>query len=145
MNLSDIVLPLHLLTLTFVAWTVIRADHMGFNWIRGNVRVLDAGKVAKLHTQTWYGLAGMIVTGLVLFWPAHEYILSSSLPQFVMKMAFVSALIFNGFVIGSLQKIALTKSYKELTLGEKFPLILSGGISTLSWLGAATMAFFLLP
>lgn len=145
MTISDIVLPLHLLVLAFVAWTVLLADHMGFNWIRGKVRTLDAKQVEKLHKRTWYGLAGMIVTGLILFWPAKDYILAYSLPQFVMKMSFVAALVFNGLVIGSLQKIALTKPYRELSLGEKTPLILSGGISTLSWLGAAIMALFLLP
>lgn len=143
MNLSQFLLPLHLLVLAFVAWTVVHADHMGFNWIRGKSRVLDEAQVAKLHRNTWLGLAGMIATGLLLFWPLHEYLLTR--PQFFIKMFFVLALIANGFAIGRLQKIALTKSYAELTWGERLPLMISGAVSTLAWVGAATMAFFLIP
>jgi hypothetical protein len=145
MNPQDVILPLHILVLTFVAWTVISADHMGFDWIRGKVRHLDEVKVRKLHRDTWLGLCGMILTGAFLFWPAHNYILTYSLLPFVIKMSCVTALIINGFAIGRLQKVALTKSFAELTKGEKLPLIISGAVSTIGWLGAAAMAFFLLP
>lgn len=143
MSSHEIFLTLHLLVLTFVAWTVFHADHMGFNWITGKTRVLDEAKVKTLHRNTWLGLTGMIATGLLMFWPLHEYLLTR--PQFYIKMFFVAALIANGFAIGNLQKIALTKSYAELTWGERLPLMISGAVSTLGWIGAATMAFFLLP
>lgn len=144
MNLNDIVvLPLHLLVLAYVAWTVYRADHMGFDWIRGKIRVLDEARVEKLHLHTWLGLTGMIVTGLLLFWPARDYLLAR--PQFYVKMVFVGALIINGLVIGNLQKVALRRSYAELSTREKLPLMISGAVSTLSWLGASALAFFLLP
>jgi hypothetical protein len=143
MDTSDIFLMLHLLTLSFVAWTVFRADHMGFDWMRGKIDVLDAVKVHVLHRNTWIGLCGMILTGFLMFWPMREYLLIR--PQFYTKMAFVITLILNGFVIGYLQKVALVKAYAELTTKEKLPLMISGAISTIGWLGAATTAFFLLP
>jgi hypothetical protein len=143
MDASDIFLTLHLLTLTFVAWTVLHADHMGLQWLQGKLKTLDERVVKKLHRNTWIGLCGMILTGFLMFWPMREYLLTR--PQFYTKMAFVLTLIVNGFVIGYLQKVALTKSYAELTRQEKLPLMISGAVSTVGWLGAAAMAFFILP
>ncbi|MEZ0209115.1 MAG: hypothetical protein ACAH17_02995 [Candidatus Paceibacterota bacterium] len=143
MDASQILLPLHLLTLTFVIFTVVQADHMGFAWIRGKIAVLKEDKVRTLHRNTWLGLCGMILTGFLMFWPMREYLLTR--PQFFAKMAFVLTLIVNGFVIGHLQKVALTKSFKELSLKEKLPLMISGIVSTLGWLGAMLGGYYLLP
>jgi hypothetical protein len=143
MNLHEIFLPVHLLILVFVAWTVVHADHMGFAWVRGKVRTLDERKVARLHRHTWYGLIGMIITGVLMFIPLHTFLLAR--PQFYAKMAFVFALNINGFAIGRLQKVAFVKSFKELSTREKLPLMISGAVSTLCWLGAAAGGFYLLP
>ncbi len=143
MNLHTAVLPFHILILVYVAWTVLHADHMAFSWIRGKVNTLDEKKVNRLHRHTWYGLVGMIVTGVLMFIPLHEFLLTR--PQFYVKMAFVLALVINGFVIGHLQKVAFNKSFKELTAREKIPLFISGAVSTLCWLGAAAGGFYLLP
>lgn len=137
------ILPIHLLILAFIAWTVVHADHMGFNWIRGKTRTLDATKVRKLHRNTWIGLCGMILTGFIMFWPLREYLLHR--PQFWIKMAFVFTLVTNGFVIGRLQNLATHKPYASLTLREKMPIFISGAASSIAWIGAAIMAFFLLP
>lgn len=141
--MSDILLPLHLITLGFIFWTIIRADHLAFSWIRGKVSTLPKEKVQKYHRNTWIGLSGMLLTGFLLFLPMREFLLTR--PQFYAKMAFVVTLIANGFAIGHLQKIALTKSFKQLTLKEKIPLFVSGGISTLAWIGAALGGLFLIP
>jgi len=114
---------------------------MGFEWIIGKRETLDEQTVRKLHRSTWIGLSGMIATGFLMFWPMREYLLGR--PQFYTKMFFVLALIGNGFVIGRLQKVALTRPFTELTTREKAPLMISGAVSTLGWLGAATMAFFI--
>lgn len=142
-NFHNIYLYLHFAVLAFVAWTVFQADHLGFDWIRGKTRTLDGSKVSKLHRATWIGLAGMIMTGLLLFWPMREFLLTQ--PPFYVKMAFVAALLINGAVIGRLQKVATSKAYSELTAKEKLPLIISGAVSTVSWTGAAVVAFFLIP
>lgn len=85
----------------------------------------------------------MIITGFLMFWPMREYLFTR--PQFYAKMAFVVTLIVNGFVIGHLQDVATKKWFKELTLKEKLPLFISGGVSTLAWLGAAIGGFYILP
>lgn len=141
MDLSDILLPLHLLTLAFVAWTAFHADHMGLAWMRGKIKVLDDAKVRKLHNRTWIGLSLMIVTGFLMFWPMREYLMGR--PQFWAKMFFVLALIINGFAIGRLQKVSTTREYADLSDREKAPLLISGAVSTISWISAATLAFFL--
>lgn len=139
--MEKIILPLHLLTLTFVGWNILHADHLGFNWIRGKVLTLDKHKVEKYHKNIWTGLILMIVTGFFLFWPMHEYLLGRL--QFWVKMAFVVTLICNAFVVGYLQKKISGKEFKELTLSQKIPLFISGAISTLAWLGAFAGAFYI--
>ena len=141
--MEKIILPFHFASLAFVAWNVLHADHMGFNWIRGTVAKLDEKQVRKYHYGTWIGLGLMITTGLLLFSQSYEYLLTR--PQFYVKMGFVVALIINGFIIGGLQKTAITKTYASLSTKEKIPLFLSGGISTLCWLGAVAGGYFLFP
>jgi hypothetical protein len=140
--MEDIFLPLHLLTLAFIAWNVFRADHLGLSWMRGKVMVLDKVKVEKYHKNIWIGLGLMIFTGLFLFWPLSEYLLTR--PQFYVKMWFVGVLIINGIAIGRLNKVAQVKAFSALTSKEKLPLLISGAISTLGWLGAALGGLFLL-
>jgi len=139
--MPEIFLPIHFASILFIAWNVFHADHMGFDWIRGKVQTLDKDLVRKYHKRTWIGLGLMIVTGIGLFWPAKDMLLAR--PQFIIKMGFVLAIFINSFVIGALSKTSITKTYTSLSTKEKIPLIISGGISTISWLGATGMAFFL--
>ena len=83
----------------------------------------------------------MITTGLLLFWPGRSYLLERV--QFFVKMAFVTTLICNGFIIGNLQKIAITHAWGDLKVSQKLPLLISGSVSTLAWLGAFTGAFYI--
>ena len=121
----------------------ICADYFGMLWIREKRKTLNEKKLRTLHTQAWIGLGLMITTGLTLFWPMKEYLLT--LPQFYIKMAFVVTLICNGFVVGRLQKKASTRTFSSLSPRERTPLFISGAVSTLSWVGAIIAAFFLLP
>lgn len=141
--MSDIILPLHLLALAYAAWNIVHADHMGFTWMRGKVATLDPQVVAKYHRGSWIGLSLMIATGLALFWPMREFLLTR--PQFFVKMAFVATLVCNGFVIGKLQKTAETKTFASLSFTERLPLFISGAVSTLCWIGAALGGLFLIP
>ncbi len=141
--MSGIILPIHLLVLSFIAWNVVVADHMGFNWIRGKTRVLDALIVKKYHRRVWIGLGLMILTGLFLFWPLREFLLSRQ--QFYVKMTFIIILIINGFAVGKLQKVAETRTFLSLSLQERIPLFVSGTVSTLAWLGAAFGGLYLIP
>ena len=139
--MEKIWLPLHLLSLAFVTWNIVIADHLGFSWMRGRVLFLDKNKIQKYHHRSWIGLCLMIITGFFLFLPLKEYLLTR--PQFYIKMAFVVTLIINGFAIGHLQKISFTKSFKELTSKEKLPLFISGAVSTICWIMAALAALYL--
>lgn len=134
-------LPLHIISLTYVAWNIFHADHMGFNWMRGKIQKLDMATIKKYHTRTWIGLSLMIITGFALFFPMREYLLGRT--QFYIKMAFVVTLICNGFVINHLMKRATLHTFKELSFSQKLPLLISGGVSTLAWLGAVITAFFI--
>lgn len=143
MDINTIVLPLHLASLTYVAWNVVHADHLGFNWIRGKEQILDTLSVKKYHRGSWIGLGLMIVTGVILFFPMREFLLTR--PQFYVKMAFVITLVCNGLVIGKLQHVATSRTFASLTFSEKLPLFISGAVSTLAWVGATLGGFFLIP
>jgi hypothetical protein len=143
MDLHQIFLPVHLIILAYAVWTIIQADRMAMSWVFGKSRTLDAKKVNRHHRNVWIALSGMIVTGLLMFWPLREFLLTR--PQFYAKMAFVLTLVINGFIIGRLQNVAIEKPYAELTLKEKLPLFLSGGISGLCWILAAIGGFYLIP
>lgn len=139
--MQEIILPIHLLILTFIGITIVRADAMAFAWMRGKTPHLDETKVKKLHVHMWIGLALMILTGIIMFFPMREYFLHRV--QFFAKMAFVLILVINGLVIGYLQKKTFNRTYKELTLREKLPLMISGGVSAFAWLGAFVGGFFI--
>jgi hypothetical protein len=141
--MEKILLPLHFIVLGFTAWNVVLADHMGFSWIRGKVKTLDAREVKKYHYRVWTGLVLMIVTGFFLFWPLREFLLTRT--QFYVKMAFVAALVINSFVIGFLQETSITKTYASLTFKEKLPLFISGAVSTVCWILTAAAGFYLIP
>lgn len=143
MSTQDIILGLHLTTLGLVALTLFQADRHALNWVRGKEPVLSGKDLRKVHKRTWLGLSLMIATGLLLFWPRREFLLAH--PPFYIKMGFVIALVINGLVIGRLQKVAAEKTFASLSAKEKMPLFISGAVSTLSWAGAALVAFFLIP
>ncbi len=141
--MSEILVPLHLLILGFIAWNILKADHLGFSWIRGSIKTLDTKEVKKYHYRISTGLGLMVVTGLLLFWPMREYLLTR--PQFYVKMTFVVTLIVNSFVIAYLQKIPTVKSFSSLSPQEKVPLFISGGISTACWVLTALAGLYLIP
>lgn len=141
--MEKIFLPLHFIVLGFITWNVILADHLGFTWIRGKVKTLNASTVRKYHYRILAGLVLMIITGFFLFWPMREFLLTRT--QFYVKMGFVSALIVNSFVISFLQVTSITKTYASLTFKEKLPLFVSGAVSTMCWILTAAAGFYLIP
>lgn len=132
---------LHLVVLSITAIGVLLADHMGFQWIRGVKPTLDAKKLKRYHYWVGGGLTGMIITGFFLFIPNKDFLLTH--PQFIVKMMFVAFLVINAFAISELLNVATTRTFASLTFKEKIPLFISGGISTMCWLGAAAGGFFL--
>jgi len=131
----------HIISLIYSGIIILIADHDAFSWFRGKVQVLDSKKIDRLHIATWIGLVALIITGIFLFYPARNYLIHS--PIFILKMMFVAILVGNGFLIGRLTHVATQKSFTTLSKGEKWPLFLSGTLSTVSWIGATIAAFFL--
>ena len=85
----------------------------------------------------------MILSGIMLFWPAREYLITQ--PSFYIKMTFVVLLILNSFVIDTLMEVATRTPFREVSAGKKRFLMISGAVSLCSWVGAGAMAFFLFP
>ena len=142
-TLSTIAFPIHLITLGTVAVYIFISEKQGFAWIRGTKYTLDPTLLKKYHTYIFIGLAGMIMSGLVLFWPERHVLLTT--PAFIIKMICVLALIINAFAIESLMGIPTTRPYLSITQREKMRLFTSGTISLMSWIGAGVSALFLLP
>lgn len=141
--MSQIILPIHLLILAFIVWNIVRADHLGWSWVRGKISILDRKIVQLYYKRVWIGLCLMVVTGVCLFWPLREFLLERQ--QFYVKMTFITILIINGFAIGKLQRVAETKTFASLSLKQRIPLFVSGAISTLAWLGAIFGGLYLIP
>lgn len=133
----------HLISLTFVVVCVFLSDKMAMSWIRGTKQTLPENKLHLFHRLVWLGLGLMIVTGFFMFWERRDYLLHR--PAFLVKMFFVGLLFINSFFVGKLLPIAIIRPYASLTMKEKIPLFLSGVISTVSWVSAAILAFFIYP
>ncbi len=134
-------LLIHIFLVCVTGLVVIFSDEQAFMWILGKKKVLDAKLVEILHVLVSIGLLCIILTGGLMFIDRASYLLST--PAFLMKMCFVAALVINAFFIGTLSKIATTRAFAELSLNERIPLFVSGGVSIVGWAGALICAFFL--
>jgi len=132
-------LALHLTILACTALVILYTDHLGWKYFRGRERTLSATLVYRLHYAVWLGLLGMIATGLTMAWPVLPILLT--LPLFILKMSFVGVLFVNAIFIGFFVSTATTTAFLDLTLKQKAPLLVSGALSTIGWLGAVTSAF----
>ena len=141
MSIPEIIVPVHVTALIFSVVGIFLADHQAFNWVLGKTPILDKKILLKYHHWVLLGLSLMIVTGATLFWPIREYLLHNF--AFGIKMFFVAILVVNSFFIGKLMNVASEKPYSTLSGRERFPLILSGALSTIGWLGAFISANFL--
>lgn len=137
--MQDYILPLHIGILIFSVWNILKADHLGYLWMSGKKDILNEATIVRYHRNVWIGLAGMIVTGILMFWPMREYLLSRY--QFFAKMAWVLVLVINGIAVGRLHKIATRSKFSDLSVRDRLPLLISGGISTVAWLSAIILAF----
>ena len=135
------ILTLHISTVIIALCLIVKADMLALSWIRGKSETLSFTKIYKLHTYTWYALCMLITTGILLFYPYNEYLLSH--PPFLIKMGFVFTLIINGGFIGILMHTAIEKPFRTIRPKEKATLLLSGVLSTICWLGAIITATML--
>jgi uncharacterized membrane protein len=132
---------IHVAALLVTLYFIFRADTLAFSWMRGERQTLDLKDVRKLHWIVSIGLAVLIVTGGLMFLGRSTRLLNN--PAFIAKMVFVVFLVINSVVIHFLMNIAETRTYKSLSNKEKYPLLISGAVSTIGWLGAIVSAAFL--
>jgi hypothetical protein len=138
MELSSV----HVAVLVCTALVIAYADHEAFLYIRGEKQTLNKVQTRWLHRGVWLGLSLMIITGVLMVAPAYDYYLGE--PAFLIKMLLVGLLIGNGVAIGALTSVAAVTPFRELSKRKKLLLLLSGALSSLGWLGAVAIGFFLL-
>lgn len=137
-------LPLLQIHLTAVFTTlviVIAADLHGLLFVSGKMKTLPLKRMKALHRATWIGIFFIILAGLSMFSSYSEYLLS--LPAFRVKLVFIGALLLNAFFIGKHLIIAGQQPFASLSRKERFLLLASGAVSTVSWAGAFISAQFL--
>lgn len=132
----------HLGILLVTAIGILWADHLGFQYFRGQRVTLPAVLVTRLHYAVLVGLVGMLTTGATMAFDRWTYL--SVQPVFWLKMGFVAVLVVNSFFIGALMRLATTTSFASLTISQKSRLLASGALSGLGWVGAATIGLFFL-
>lgn len=140
--MQNILWYVHIASLCLAGAGMLIADKSALAWLRGRAATVSPAALLRLHWIVTIGLCGLVATGLLMFWPLREYLMGE--PQFWIKMAFVVALIINSFFIEAFMHKATTYPFASLTPTQKIPLFISGGISVFCWLGAGTLAFFLL-
>lgn len=114
--------------------TVLYSDEQGLMWVLGKRELLDPKRVELLHHMVSVGLAGILLTGGLLFIPQASYLLTQT--TFLVKMGFVLALVINGFLIGAVSETATHTPFKALSKGQRTRLIASGLVSGAGWAGA---------
>lgn len=126
----------------FVAAAIIYVDHQGYLYFRGKKELLSKQFITWSHRLIWIGLLLMVSTGAILASSAIEYYIQQL--EFQLKMAFVLVLVINAFAIGSLSKLAATVPFAQLSRRQQHTLMLSGALSFMGWVGAASIGFFIL-
>jgi hypothetical protein len=138
--MGDLLLYLHLTFLALAVVGIIIADRAAFSWMRGKTEVVGKKSLFTAHWIVTTGLLGLVYTGLFLFWPMREFLLTQ--PLFLFKLAIIATMLVNGMVIDWLMHVAAVRSYASLTSNQKAPLLISGAVSGLGWLGIVTAAWF---
>lgn len=136
----DILLAIHFFTLILTALCILYTDSLGVLWMFGKKQILDEKRVTLMHTCITLGLIIMITSGIFLFVRGSEYIVEFS-STFLFKFGFVLVLVVNSFVISHLMKYAFTSSFKDVPYKTKIALLLSGAVSTSSWIATTILGF----
>ncbi len=139
--LHDFYVLIHFGCLCLAAIGILLADHMAFEWVRGVHERVGLKKMLALHLVVTLALAGLVGSGLLLFWPERVYFMGQ--PLFWLKMGFVFVLLINSFFIEYLMHHAVRGPYRHLPQKKKTALMISGAVSTTCWLGAGLTALVL--
>jgi hypothetical protein len=141
LNAHQFIFLIHLGSLCVAGLGILMADHAAFQWLTNKRDVVGKRELFLSHWIVTLGLIGLVLSGLYLFWPVRDYLLGQ--PLFWLKMSFVAALIINSFFIEYLMHTASHTPWRRLSFGERVPFIVSGAVSTLSWVGAFLVAITL--
>jgi nitrate reductase gamma subunit len=141
MPVEQIALQVHIATIIALVCVILYTDHLGLMWMLGKKEVLNAKRVTLLHTLVWAGLLLMLASGFTMFLSYKDFLLFE--PVFYVKALFVVTLVVNAFFIGTFMRAATERSFATLTRNEKVPLVISGAISTIGWIGAITCGLIL--
>lgn len=137
----NLVLLVHITAFFVNISAVIIADVHAAGWVLGKLSTLPTRRMCFLHRFVQVGLVVSIASGFYMFYPLRDYLLT--VPAFYVKIAFVLALLINAGVIGKHLHIATSRTFAEVTGKERRLLIISGAVSTISWVGVFTAAQFL--
>ncbi len=132
---------LHLAFLGGSVIVILISDEHALSWMLGKSETLPEARMRLLHHLAIAGLAGMIATGVILLYPRADFLLAQ--PLFQIKLLLVGILVANAVLIGKLMPIASERPFATLCRAEAVPLYVSGLLSTLSWVSAAAIGFYL--
>lgn len=138
----EIVLTIHIASFISNVSLVILADCIGLLWVIGKIRHLPRQFLLWAHHLIWIGLGFSIVTGVAMFLESAEYLLST--PVFYIKIFFLCVLLVNSVFISRHLHAALERgAFLQLTSAERRAFLISGAVSTLSWILVVVSAWML--
>lgn len=132
---------IHVFFVIVTLFFVVISDGSGFLWLLGVRKTLPAKFIHVMHIIVSVGIGGLLLSGGLMFIERFEYLLQDVV--FLAKMALVGALLVNAFYIETLAGLAVTKSFKELTLMERISVLSSGALSVIGWIGALVCGLLL--
>jgi hypothetical protein len=132
---------IHLTIVIVTGLIVLYSDEQALAWILGKKIVLNPVRITLLHRSVSAGLALLLITGGLLYIQAVPAYLSD--PTFVIKMTAIAALILNTYFIEKFSHVATSRTFRSLSIAEKLPLFISGGVSAAGWITAILCGWFL--
>lgn len=140
-NLFPLILMLHIGTLFVIGGLMLATDFSVLKWIQGSLPMLPHQKTLRLHRFIWGGLITLLITGILLFYPYKDFLVT--LTAFRIKIAFVGLLILNSFYIGKVLPLGTTQTFISLSPSQKTNLFISGSMSVVCWIGATITGMML--
>ena len=137
----DLMLTIHIVAFVLNVALVVVADGLGALWVLGRLERLNADVLNNIHKFLWAGLLLSVITGALMAYESIEYLLT--VPAFQIKLVFVTALVINSFVIHKHIQVPVVSSFSEVDSRTKKSLLVSGVVSTVSWISVVICAQFL--
>ena len=140
MNILEYLFYIHIGALILAACGILYADSLVWSWVRRKREMLDSNHLRRAHATMTIALWTKLGSGITMAWPMRDFLFTQ--PLFLVKMAFVTMLAANSFVVGRLMHLSTTQAFRTLTARQQLPLVISGTISMLGWVGAGLAAMF---